>query len=161
VKRVTLRAALLLGSVFVCGALVGGAGVKVWMQRKVIDDLTAGPGRRFTRHSLRHFADQLNLTADQRDRVIRILEAHRPEMERIREQLSQSCAQPLREHKRKIEGEIRAVLTPEQRERFNALMAKQHRRFPPMGPPPWRSGHGRGHRSWRGGQGHPTAPPGP
>ena len=61
-NRVTLRAALVLGSVFVCGALVGGAGVKVWTERQVIDDLTAGPGRRFAHHFLQDLADELSLS---------------------------------------------------------------------------------------------------
>ena len=159
-NRVTLRAALVLGSVFVCGALVGGAGVKVWTERQVIDDLTAGPDRRFAHHFLQDLADELNLTAAQRDQVFRILQTHRPQMDRIRQQLSQSCALPMREQKKKIDADIRALLTPDQRTRFDELIAKQDERFPPMGPPPWRTGRGMGRHGWRGGQGSPPSPPG-
>lgn len=148
-NRGAWKAALVFGGVFLCGALVGGAVVKVWSERQVIEELTVGPGPRFERHMLRNLVDELGLTETQEDKVRSLIQAHRPRMEQIRSELSQTCAAPMREHKAKLDAEIRAVLTPEQRERFDALMAKQRERFPMMGPPPWR---GRGH-GWRGGSG--------
>jgi hypothetical protein len=93
---------------------------------------------------LRRMERELNLTAAQRDPVDRILKDGQDRMTKLME-----TVEPRRreEFKRTVE-EFRAVLTPEQRQRFDALVKQQQQRTreqrktaplwdrPQPGPPP-------------------------
>jgi len=140
-----LKGALVLVGVFVLGALAGGAGMRTWMQREQAEEITQGPGRRLERRHLRALVRTLNLTRHQRDQVETIMQKHRPERDRLLQELSDNCGAPMQEHKQKIDSEIRVLLNPDQQQRFDALLETQGERFPFMRPPR-RGRHGGLHR---------------
>jgi len=47
----------------------------------------------------------------------------------------ETCGKPLAEHKKKVDDEIRALLTPEQQQRFDQLLERQRERAPWERPP--------------------------
>ena len=158
-----LKGALVLVGVFALGALAGGAGMRIWMQQERAEEITQGPGRRFERHHLRALERTLNLTREQRDQIEAIMQKYRPERNRLLRELSDNCGAPMKEHKQKIDSEIRALLNPDQQQRFDALLETQGKRFPFMRPPrrgrhggPHRGRHapGRGPTPSRSGRGH-------
>ena len=78
----------------------------------------------------------LQLSADQRQRIESILEARRPRIEAVQREV---IARAEREQ-REMQAEIRGVLTPEQQERFDRWLAQRGRSgrgrggMGPMGP---------------------------
>jgi Spy/CpxP family protein refolding chaperone len=137
VKSAKLKGGLVLVGVFVLGTLAGGAATRAWMQRDYAEQLSGHAGERLARRHLRALERELDLTDEQRQRVREIIEKYRPEGETVMNTLAESCGAPLREHKAKVDAEIRAVLNPEQQKRFDALLEKQRERFPLVGPPPF------------------------
>jgi Spy/CpxP family protein refolding chaperone len=73
---------------------------------------------------LRRAERELNLKPDQRERIDRILKASQ---ERTRK-LMEPVAPELRAELEQTKNEFLAVLTPEQRTRFEVLIKKQHQR---------------------------------
>jgi len=73
---------------------------------------------------LRHLEDDLQLSSDQRSRIREILRESRREGERIRQQTRPEIDALLRDtHER-----IQEVLTPDQREAFEEMPLRRHRR---------------------------------
>jgi Spy/CpxP family protein refolding chaperone len=132
-----LKGGLVLVGVFLLGGLAGGATARAWVQRDYAAQLTGRPGERIARRHLGALARELNLSDEQRERVRAIMDKHRSEREAVMKKLAESCGAPMREHKAKVDAEIRAVLDPEQRKRFDALLTKQRERFPLVGSPPF------------------------
>ncbi|MCB4756952.1 MAG: periplasmic heavy metal sensor [Elusimicrobia bacterium] len=87
------------------------------------------------RKMLDMFSKQLGLDQDQKIKVGKIFEAHRPEMDAV---FSESRAK-FNEIRKITSQEIKAILTPEQQKKFDALEDEMNSRdkkqpFPP--PPP-------------------------
>jgi Spy/CpxP family protein refolding chaperone len=121
-RRLRLFTIAVLAATFALGAIAGG-GVYRWVVADRLlpaDDLPRGP---WPLH-------QLDLSDDQRARVHDIFERHRPELDAL---LRESFPQVRSIHEQ-IDSEIRDVLTPEQRARFDRI--KESRPFPPPGLPP-------------------------
>lgn len=129
-NRTKLKGVLVLVGVFVLGALAGGAGLFAWQQRERADELMAGPSERMQRRRLVALARQLDLSDAQRDRIREIMVYHRTEQEKLLRDANDQCGGALREHKAKVDAEIRAVLSPEQQAQFDRLQLKQRDRFP-------------------------------
>ena len=155
-KRTKLIGGLVLLGVFALGAVAGGAGVWAWTKQKYVDEATAGPGRRFERRHFRALARELDLRDEQRARIEEIMRQRRPEREKLMKEMAEKCAGPMKEHKAKVDEEIRAVLDPAQQKRFDELLEKQSKRFPLMGPRRFGRHHGPPGGPPRGGP-----PPGP
>jgi Spy/CpxP family protein refolding chaperone len=121
-RRLRLLSAAVLAATFALGAIAGG-GIYRWIIADRLlpaDDLPRGP---WPLH-------QLDLSDEQRARVRDIFERHRPELDAL---LRDSFPQVRAIHER-IDSEIRELLTPEQRDRFDRI--KKSRPFPPPGLPP-------------------------
>ena len=121
-RRLRLLTAGVLAATFALGAIAGG-GIYRWVVADRLlpaDDLPHGP---WPLH-------QLDLSDDQRARVRDIFERHRPKLDAL---LRESFPRVRAIHEQ-IDEEIGAVLTPEQRTRFDRL--KESRPFPPPGLPP-------------------------
>jgi Spy/CpxP family protein refolding chaperone len=135
-RRLRLISAGVLAATFGLGVVTGG-GIGSWIAAErregANDDLPRGPW------PLR----ELDLSEEQRTRIHEIFERHRPKLDAVLRE-SFPLVRPIHEA---IDSEIRDVLTPEQRIRFDQL--KEGRPFPPPGlpPPP--------------GRGAPGAPPPP
>jgi Spy/CpxP family protein refolding chaperone len=145
VNQTKLQGVLILVGVFLLGALAGGAGLFAWQQRESADELMAGPTEWMQHRRLIALGRRLDLTSAQRDRIRDIMVRHRAEREKLLTEVDERCGAVIREHKAKVDAEIRAVLSPGQQAEFDRLQAKQRERFP-FGQPPvmGRGGRGRG-----------------
>lgn len=141
-KRVTLQALGVLAGVFLLGAVAGGATTYAYALHE--EAAFMGPGHHEGR--LRGFERRLRLTASQKQAVDAIFTRHREKMDSLKSELMKGCGAPLRAELDVIDGEIRAVLTPEQQQEFEEMRAERDRRGPfgPPGPPPGHGGWGRG-----------------
>lgn len=110
----TFRAYAVLSLAFVLGGLVGGGGVYASLRHEqTSESREAREARR-----LAVFEQRLGLTPEQRSAVAAILERQREERRR-------SWG--------RVDGEIRALLSPEQQPKFDALVQERRSR---MGAPP-------------------------
>lgn len=106
-------------------AFLLGAAAGSWAQR------VRGPRRAMMppppHHVVRRLDRELKLDASQREAVLRLLESRRPDAEALHKETFEKM-EGLR---RSVAAEIRALLTPEQQARFDALgerMAAKRRR---------------------------------
>ena len=99
-------ATALLIATFVLGALTGGAVAG-------LADRGTGDGRRPRVGMVEHLTQELDLTVDQRDSIRAILEHHKETFRSMRMQIG---------------DEIKAVLTPEQTERYEEMMTSYQQR---------------------------------
>jgi Spy/CpxP family protein refolding chaperone len=90
------------------------------------------PGKNIGRDFLERVGRELELTADQRQQVEKILEQSQ---QRTRE-IWESVSPQLREEMKTSREKMRAVLTPEQIARFDELMKLKQPRPGPTNPPP-------------------------
>lgn len=140
--------AVVLAAVFALGAVAGGGGAYAWLRR----DEAAGfvgdrPGVRDPRR-LRALERELDLTPAQRERVRAVLDRSGEQRRVLAQQMFERCGADVQAQRDAVSAEIRALLTPEQQPRFDALTARQRERFPfGMGPP---GGRGRGPRGREG-----------
>ena len=149
-KRV-LMAALTLAAVFLLGA-VAGAGFMRMKAARFHGDMLGFDGGRRGEWRMRALAKQLDLSDEQRAKVKGILAKHAPERDKRMKAAMETCGAPLEEFKAKVDGEIRAVLTPEQQKKFDAIAKRQAERmfFP---------GERRGRRHRGGDSGGDLGPP--
>jgi Spy/CpxP family protein refolding chaperone len=122
-RRLRLLTAGVLAATFGLGAITGGgicSYVAADRRASLRDNLPRGPW------PLR----ELDLSDEQRTRIHEIFERHRPKLDAV---LRDSFPLVRSVHET-IDGEIRQVLTPEQRVQFDQLKAS--RPFPPPGLPP-------------------------
>lgn len=114
--------ATLLG-VFLLGGIAGAGGTVAYMRHE-FRQFASEP--RFRDHArMRGLARMLDLTDAQRDRVKAILEKHEATRRGAFSDMMARCGDPLRNQKAEMDAEIREVLTPGQRDRFDALSRRQ------------------------------------
>lgn len=130
VNRQRFKAYALVASVFLLGALAGGGAAYAFAQKEC-RDLAFDRGA-FERRRMRALSEELDLTDAQRDRIQDILRANRAERRRLTREAFERCGTPLRSHREKLHDEIRGVLAPEQRKRYQTLV-EEHRRRGPRG----------------------------
>ena len=133
-SRVRLAAVAALLATFVAGAAVG-VGLNQWRHRT--DDGRVGRGH--GGGGPRGFLAPLDLSTAQRATVDSILERHRGELDRF----WAGPGQQLRVIVDSTRNEIRAVLTPTQRAKYDSMLTERRRREHerevgggPIGPPP-------------------------
>jgi len=121
----TRRTAVLLVAVaFVAGALVGFAGGRVYSISRLFDR-GHGPDTMRTR-ILHHLDRELKLTPQQRDRIGAIMDAHHKRMQQLSEGIRPQMHQEIDSANREIE----AVLTPEQRTKYEEMRMRMERFIP-------------------------------
>lgn len=123
-NRVRLASVGLLIGAFALGAVAGGFAMRTYQQEHLARELSGPPGHARMRFRMDALARQLGLSADQRTRIWKVIESHEGE----RRQLLHKCDPDFRALRKKIDGEIRAVLTPDQRARFEELKKNIARR---------------------------------
>jgi Spy/CpxP family protein refolding chaperone len=135
----TRRIAILLVAVsFVAGALIGFAGGRVY---SIFHVMHGGRGPDFIRDRvLRHLDQELKLTPQQHDQIGQIMDRHHKRMQELTEGIRPQIHAELET----ATHEIQAVLTPEQRSKFDAMHMRMQRFMP---------GHGRRR------DGNPQPPP--
>ena len=134
------NAILLVAVAFVAGALIGFAGGRVY---SIFHGPMRGRGPEFMRGRIvSHLHRELNLTSQQHDQIAQIMDRHHKRMQEISGGIQPQMRQEIDAANREIE----ALLTPEQRKKFQTMRMRMDRFAP--------------HRSRRGEGGPPPPPPG-
>jgi len=123
---------LTLVGVFLFGGIAGAGVATAYVQREV-GELVSEPRFR-ERARVRGLTRMLDLDAGQRDRVKSILEKHHRRRLVAYSEMIDKCGRSVRDEKAQMDSEIRAVLGPRQRDRFDALVRRQDERFFTRGP---------------------------
>lgn len=131
-----LIAALAAGSLLVCSPALRAADTNT---PPSTPPAGAPPADRGPRAGFERMAEQLNLTADQKPKVQSIMDTQRQKMLDLRSDASLS--QEDRQAKRKaiveeMGAQMKAVLTPEQFDKWQKTSPMGQRRGRPNGPPP-------------------------
>jgi Spy/CpxP family protein refolding chaperone len=137
-NRVRLKGYLALALVFVLGVVVGGAVAHAYGKRRMIDRFRAEAPQFEQRHRERALVRKLHLDDAQAAKLHAVMERHGERLRELGKQTLEQCGEPLRAHQEQMDAEIRALLTPQQRERFERLLQRRKERgfLPPPGPPP-------------------------
>jgi Spy/CpxP family protein refolding chaperone len=130
-RRTRLVAALVVIMAFIAGIIVGVAGGRVWHVKG--QHRIQAHGMRFMSDRVLHRLDrELDLSADQRTRIEKILVARTNRMEA----LWSGVGPQVRREIEATNSEIERVLNPDQRAKFQKLKMRFHRRRLPPPPPP-------------------------
>lgn len=113
----------ILAVVFLLGAVAGGGVAYGWVQSD--HAATVRSGKAHSKHKLKALSRKLDLDAGQRARLQQILDSDDEESAVIGRDVIARCGQPLRAHEHHVDDEIRDVLRPDQRRRFERIV--QHR----------------------------------
>ena len=120
----------IMAGVLLLGIVIGGGATFAYMRPQAAIAV-APDSPRVRRERVAALARELDLTDAQRAKIEGILEASRDERSKRMRAMYETCGEPVREHKRRIDAEIRAALTPEQQVRFDALADEQGKKFFP------------------------------
>ena len=112
----TLKVVLVLVVVFVLGAFTGG-----FIGGAIAGYRTASRDRNAPRDRTEKLRRDLSLTDDQMKSVSAILDDTRNEYKSLRQELKPRFDEP----RLKARGKIRALLTPEQQQKFDAMVAEK------------------------------------
>jgi Spy/CpxP family protein refolding chaperone len=118
---------LLLGAVFLLGSIAGGAGAYAFAQKQHAAILRDEP-QKFDVRRLASLDRKLDLDVDQEARIRTILAQDRDDSRALSKDMVERCGQPLRDQKARVDAEIRDVLRPDQRARFDKLTDERRRR---------------------------------
>jgi Spy/CpxP family protein refolding chaperone len=123
-----VKAYLALGGMFLLGAVSSAAAYHAFARR---DDAAffSGDHSKFEARRLKAMARELDLDDAQITKVGEIFKKHADERRRLLRQEIETCGGPMNAHRERVDGEIRGVLSPEQRVRFEALHAERRRRL--------------------------------
>jgi Spy/CpxP family protein refolding chaperone len=120
VTRARLKAYALVAGVFLLGFVAGGSASYAYAQAET-RTLFTGDRQAFEQLRLQALERELDLDAAQIAKIRTIFEQHRAERERVGKQMFESCGEPVRNLRARIDGEIEAVLRPEQVTRYAAI----------------------------------------
>lgn len=110
-----LKVWLVLVVVFVLGSITGAALTGLYRSRSGSDGRERNPQQRFEK-----IRSELNLTEDQTKAVSAILDETRNEYRTLRGELKPRFDEP----RQKARVKIRALLSPEQQQKFDAMVAQ-------------------------------------
>jgi Spy/CpxP family protein refolding chaperone len=136
--RIRTKGITLLAVTFLAGALAGGAAERIRMAKRPpppVEPPDFGMMAGGRPGMLPRWFQQLDLTEEQRDQIRQIIESRREPTEQVMREMMPR----LRAASDSVMAEIRAVLTPEQLEKWDELQAEMRRRGGQM-----RQGMGRG-----------------
>lgn len=117
-----------LGGMFVLGA-VSSAAVYHAVAGHADAELFSGNHDTFETRLVESMSHELDLSSDQAEKIRRIFQSHADERKHLMREQMETCGGPMNAQRERIDAEIRAVLTPPQRERFEAVRAERHRRL--------------------------------
>jgi Spy/CpxP family protein refolding chaperone len=122
-----VKAYAALGGSFLLGAFAAGAGYHAYAERQ-LSEAFGGRGA-FEVRRVKALSRELDLSSDQEAKILEIYRKDAPERQRLLRETMTTCGAPLEAHRDRIDGEIRALLEPEQRPKFEAQRAEHKRRF--------------------------------
>lgn len=117
-----------IAGVFLLGA-VSGAGVSWAVSQRQCQKLVSGE-EGYESRRVGALARELDLNADQKQKIAEIFKRHRDERRELTKTLVERCGDPFRERREKFHAEIAALLNAEQRARFEALIREHDGRLP-------------------------------
>jgi Spy/CpxP family protein refolding chaperone len=123
-----LKAYAALGAMFVLGAVCSAAAYHA-LARRDDSQFFSGDRSTFEARRVEAMGRELDLNRAQLDQVREIFQKHSEERRRLLRQEMETCGGPMNAHRERIDAEIRAVLTPPQRARFETLRAERKRRL--------------------------------
>ncbi|HYP77601.1 MAG TPA: hypothetical protein VER12_16630 [Polyangiaceae bacterium] len=132
--RAKLKGYAALLAVFVLGILLGGAGSRAMLQRRY-KSMFRDPSAVFERRRFGALAHRLKLDDAQEDRVREVLGKYGKQRRALTRDIMQRCGAPLHAQKAQMDGEIRALLRPDQQTRYDQLIKDSDAHSPPEGPP--------------------------
>lgn len=116
--------------VFALGVLFGGAGSRALLQRRYAA-LFRDRDKVFQLRRLGALSHRLDLDDAQETRVRDIMGKYADKRRELTRDIIDRCGAPLRDQKVQLDGEIRALLRPEQQARYDKLLKDSERRHPP------------------------------
>jgi Spy/CpxP family protein refolding chaperone len=125
-KRERLYSVLALVAAFLLGGVAGAFGMRAHVFRGFADRMHGPPGRARMEFRLEAMSRELDLSSDQRDKIRKVFESHEQE----RRALFDRCAPEQRVLMDKVDGEIRALLTPEQQKKHDEMIRERRRDRP-------------------------------
>ena len=121
VNKTRLKIYGVLVGTFVLGAVAGGGASYAFAERSH-RAFVAGGREMFEQRRVAALSRELDLSPEQRERVIATMKKHREQQRRITHEAFERCGAPIRAHKAQVEADIRAILSPEQQRRFDTLI---------------------------------------
>src|SRR4051812_5258755 len=119
--------------VFVLGILIGGAGSRAMLQARY-KRFFRDPSEMFERRRLGALSRRLKLDDAQEDRARDIFGKYGKQRRALTREIMVRCGEPLQAQKAQLDGEIRALLRPDQQARYDQLLKDSDMRGPPDGP---------------------------
>jgi len=123
-----LKASIALAGMFVLGGVSSAAAYHA-IARKQVAEFLSGDRSTFEARRIEAMGRELELSDEQLGKVRGIFQKHADERRRLLRQELESCGGPMDQHRERVDGEIRALLTPSQRARFETLRAERRRRL--------------------------------
>ena len=123
-----LKAYCALAGMFVLGAVSSAAGYHV-LARRERAELFSGDPAAFEARLVEVMSRELDLDNDQREKLRGILQKHAGERRRLMREEREACGGPMNQHRERVDAEIRALLNPAQRSRFETLRLERRRRL--------------------------------
>jgi Spy/CpxP family protein refolding chaperone len=123
-----LKAYGALAGMFVLGAVSSAAAYHAFARQKDAE-LMSGDRSNFEARLVEALGRDLDLRDDQLHAVRGIFQKHSEERRRLFRQEVETCGGPMTAHRERVDAEIRALLTPEQRGRFDTLREERRRRL--------------------------------
>lgn len=120
--------ALLL--VFALGVLAGGAGSRAMLQRRYAH-LFRDRSALFENRRLGALSRRLDLDDEQGNQVRAVLNKYGKQRQKLTREIMDRCGAPLHAQKSQMDGEIRALLRPEQQARYDELVKDSNTHPPP------------------------------
>ena len=119
--------AALLGA-FLLGGVCAAAVYHV-LERREYAEFFSGDREVFEERRVEAMGSELALRGEQQSRVKEIFRRSRDERRRLMREANEACGAPLNAQRERVDAEIRALLTAEQRARFDVLRAERKRRL--------------------------------
>jgi hypothetical protein len=119
-----------LAAVFALGAVAGGGAVYAYTRSDYALLASDDSGELRERRRFMALSRELGLDDAQGEKIRGILLRYRPERRRLVRATFEQCGKPVDEQKAKMDSEIRSLLRPEQKPRFEALLQAQREHFP-------------------------------
>ena len=133
-NRSKLRSYGALVLVFALGMLAGGAGSRAILQRRYAH-LFRNPAALFDSRRLGALSRRLNLDDAQGDQVRAVMNKYSKQRRQLTREVMDRCGAPLHAQKSLMDGEIRALLRPDQQARYDELIRDSDAHPPPAGGP--------------------------
>ena len=117
-----------LAGMFVLGAVCSAAAYHAVARRNEAEFFSADRAA-FEARRVEAMGRELELDREQLPKVHGIFQKHADERRRLWRQEVETCGGPMTQHRERVDAEIRALLTPVQRARFEKLREERRRRL--------------------------------